>query len=358
MQNSQPPVTVKLLAVPETTASILYSLYDVFDSVDDAWSQLTGGLRTRSPFEPKIVSPLEQPFTCRGGLPIVPHESLRTNAVPDVIIVPDLSVPPDTDPRGRWAEAAAYIRRMHEAGATVCSVCTGSLLLADSGILDGRPATTHWGFADMIRRYYPDVKLEPERLFVAADGIGSIITTGGPATWEELALYLITRYRGPASAIRTSKVFLLGDHSEGMMVYAGLPQPRRHDDAIVGDAQAWFADNYRLGSPVSRAVERSGLPERTFKRRFKAATGMSPIDYVQTLRTEEAKQMLETSGAGVDEIGIAIGYEDPTFFRRLFKRATGVTPSRYRQRWKRAFAPEALAEPVTKKSGPEGPLKS
>jgi transcriptional regulator GlxA family with amidase domain len=332
---SENPITVKLMALPETTASILYALYDVFEMSETGWNQLTGGPDTPNPFEPRIVSPIETMFVCRGGLPVVPHESLKGNAVPDIIIVPDLSVPIDSDPRGRWSEAAEYIRRMHAGGATICSVCTGSLVLADAGLLDGRPATTHWGYVDMFRRAYPEVNLQPERLFVSGDGIGTIITTGGPATWEELAMYLITRYRGEASAIKAAKVFLLGDHTEGAMVYAGLPMPRRHDDAVVNDAQTWFADNYRQPNPVALAVDRSGIPERTFKRRFKAATGFAPIDYVQQLRTEEAKQLLETTSTGVDEIGAAVGYEDPTFFRRLFKRATGVTPSRYRRRWQK-----------------------
>lgn len=336
---AEPPiVNVKLLAVPETTASILHSLYDVLGAFETAWSELAGHGRAEKTFIPRIVSPVDGPFESPTGLPLVPHESLRTNAVPDVVIVPDLAIHLDEDPRGRWPEAAEYVRRMHEAGALVCSVCTGSLLLADAGILDNKPASTHWGFVDMFRRSYPSVKLQPERIFVPADDRHSIVTTGGPATWQELALYLIARFRGEAAAIQASKVFILGDHAEGQLLYAALLRPRRHDDAVIADAQAWIADNYTEANPVARLVERSGLTERTFKRRFKQATGYAPIDYVQTLRIEEAKQLLETSDTLVDEVGTLVGYEDPTFFRRLFKRSTGVTPSRYRQRFQRADA--------------------
>ena len=332
------PVSVKLLAVPETTAMILYAFFDVFRGFDLLWAKLSGGPETPASFEPKIVSPIEGTFTCGGGVPVTPHESLNANAVPDVVIVPDVYLPLEEDPRGRWPEVTAYLKRMHEAGATVCSVCTGSLLLADAGLLDGRKATTHWAYVEMFRRCFPTVDLEPERIFVPGDLGPTIITTGGPATWEELALYLIARYRGEAAAIQASKIYLLGDHSEGAMVYAALLRPRRHDDRVIAEAQAWLADNYQVPNPVTRLVERSGLPERTFKRRFRAATGYAPIDYIQTLRTEEAKQLLESSSIPVDDIGAAVGYEDPTFFRRLFKRNTGVTPSRYRQRF-RAVAP-------------------
>jgi transcriptional regulator GlxA family with amidase domain len=333
---SPPPVSIRLVAVPETTASILYALYDVFGTFESAWAELNGQPDPGASFDARIVSPIQTTFTCRGGVPVTPTESLNANAVPDIIIVPDVGMALEQDPRGYWPEVAAYLRRMHEAGATVCSVCTGSLILADAGLLDGRKATTHWGYVDMIRRYYPEVELEPERIFV--DSGHSVLTTGGPATWQELAMFLIARHRGEAAAIRASKIFLMGDHSEGALIYAALLRPQRHDDAVIADAQAWLADNYATANPVTALTARSGLPDRTFKRRFKAATGYTAMDYVQTLRTEEAKQLLEASDLGVDDVGVAVGYEDPTFFRRLFKRATGVTPSRYRQRWQKSAA--------------------
>ena len=351
MPTTPATVNIKLLAVPETTASILYSLYDVLGGFESAWTELTTGSRGDRTVFPKIVSPLEETFRSPSGAPIAPHETLRTNAVPDVVIVPDLAVPLDSDPRGRWPEAASYLRRMHEAGATVCSVCTGSLLLAEAGLLDGRPASTHWGYVDMFRRSYPKVDLQPERIFVPADRGHSLITTGGPATWQELALYLIARFRGEAAAVHAAKVYIMGDHAEGQLLYAALLRPRRHDDAAIADAQAWLADNYGAANPVARLVERSGLPERTFKRRFRAATGYAPIDYVQTLRIEEAKQLLESTDQPVDDIGVAVGYEDPTFFRRLFKRSTGVTPSRYRQRFQLLSPPSPQ-----KRSGSAGAL--
>lgn len=339
MPNERRPISVKLLAVPETTASILYAFYDVLSSFQDNWSKLAGRLdEDHATFDPKIVSPVDDAFRTTNGIPIAPHETLHANALPDVVIVPDVTIGPDEDPRGRWPQAVDWLRRMHDNGATVCSVCTGSLLLADAGILDGRAASTHWAYVETFRRYYPEVDLQAERLFVPASPERQVITTGGPATWEELALYLIAHYCGQAAAIKASKVFLLGDKGEGQLIYAAIHRPRRHEDAVVANAQGWIADNYALPNPVTRMVERSGLAERTFKRRFTAATGYTPIDYIQTLRIEEAKQMLEATATSIDEIGLAVGYEDPTFFRRLFKRSTGVTPSRYRQRFGRAVA--------------------
>ena len=134
--------------------------------------------------------------------------------------------------------------------------------------------------------------------------------------------------------MRTSKIFLFGDRSDGQLPFAKMARPSQHDDAVIADCQVWIADHYAAPNPVTRMVERSGLAERTFKRRFRAATGYTPVEYVQTLRVEEAKQQFETTALPTDEVGASVGYEDPAFFRRLFKRHTGVTPARYRQRFR------------------------
>ncbi len=149
-----------------------------------------------------------------------------------------------------------------------------------------------------------------------------------------MALHLIARFSGEAEAIRIAKLFLLGDRRDGQLPFSALGRRRGHDDAVVGDCQAWIAEHYAGPNPVARMVSRAGLPERTFKRRFKAATGYAPVAYVQALRIEEAKQILETTAEPTDAVANAVGYEDPGFFRRLFKRRTGLTPARYRQRFR------------------------
>jgi transcriptional regulator GlxA family with amidase domain len=170
-------------------------------------------------------------------------------------------------------------------------------------------------------------------MLVAADPDHRIVTAGGASAWEDMALYLISRYCGQGEAVKAAKVFLLGDHSEGQLPYAAMIKPRQHGDAAIAAAQDWIADHYAVANPVGRMVERSDLSERTFKRRFRAATGFSPVEYVQTLRIEEAKQYLETTGLTTEEIGALVGYGDPAFFRRLFKRQSGITPAAYRLRY-------------------------
>jgi transcriptional regulator GlxA family with amidase domain len=333
MTEAEPPVAVSLLALPESTPAALYGLHEVCSAVGVVWSQLTGEPAAARRMDARIVARSAAPFATLLGPPIAPHAALPATPS-DIVVVTDLTVPLAGGPRGRWGEEIAWVRDQHRRGATVCSVCTGALFLAESGLLDGLEATTHWCAADLLRDNYPAVRLRPELILCPADPDGRLLTGGGAASWEDMALHLIARFCGEAEAIRIAKVFLLGDRGDGQLPFAAMGRRRRHDDAVVGDCQAWIAEHYAGPSPVARMVGRSGLPERTFKRRFKAATGYAPVDYVQALRVEEAKQMLETTAEPTDAVANAVGYEDPAFFRRLFKRRTGMTPARYRQRFR------------------------
>lgn len=198
--------------------------------------------------------------------------------------------------------------------------------------MDGFEAASHWGAVTLFRQYYPNVQLKPEKVLALAGPEHRIITAGGAASWTALALYLIARFCGQEKAVRTSKVFLLSDLREGQLPFAAMSRPRGHPDATIERCQVWIAEHYERPHPVARMMERSGLAPRTFKRRFQAATGYTPIEYVQTLRIEEAKHLVETTAMPTEQVGQAVGYEDPASFRRLFRRLTGITPARYRQR--------------------------
>ncbi len=330
-QRTRPRICI--VALPETTPAALYGLYEVFSLVGVNWHLLTGEGDGTPLFKVEIVSVDGTPFNGALGAPVNPHAAIGDIDRTDVIFVTDIALTPDIVPYRRWPHMADWIARQHESGAMVCSVCTGALLLAEAGLLDHQEATTHWGICDLMRVFYPTVDLKPERILVPAGHEHRIVTSGGSSSWEDTALYVIARFCGEAEAIRTQKIFLFGDRSEGQLPYAAMGRPKTHNDATIADCQSWVAMHYRLPNPVIRMVERSGLAERTFKRRFRTATGYSPMDYVQTLRIEEAKQLLETGDMATERVAESVGYEDPAFFRRLFKKRTGVTPSRYRRRF-------------------------
>jgi transcriptional regulator GlxA family with amidase domain len=323
-------VTLDILALPESTASVLYSLFDVFSSVGGMWSFLTGEKQNAGGFKVRIVAPQSDIFLCHGGIPVSPHAGFDDCRGSQVIVIPDLVLEPDFCPDDNWRQTKVWLQRQYAMGSVICSVCTGSFLLADSGLLDGKEATTHWSAAEMIRSRFPEVTLHEDKIFVPADEEHRIITAGGMSSWIELSLYLIKRYFGYQEATRAAKIFLLGDRSNGQLPFASMSRPKDHQDAVIEECQIWIAQHYEEQKPVGKMIERSGLTKRTFMRRFIRATGFKPVDYVQCLRIEEAKQLLETTQTAIEEVSAEVGYEDPSYFRRLFKKKAGVSPAKYR----------------------------
>jgi transcriptional regulator GlxA family with amidase domain len=204
-------------------------------------------------------------------------------------------------------------------------------MLAESGLLDNREATSHWGYQDLFSKHYPKVRFRPAANIVFADPAGRIVTAGGTTSWHDLALHIISRYGSPGEAMRIAKVYLLKWHGEGQLPYATLVRRSPHADSVVRACEEWLAEHYRDADAIRQLVEWANIPERTLKRRFKAATGSTLIEQLQNLRIEEAKRLLESGHMPVDEISVEVSYEDPSFFRRLFKRRTGLTPSQYRR---------------------------
>jgi transcriptional regulator GlxA family with amidase domain len=176
------------------------------------------------------------------------------------------------------------------------------------------------------------VKFNRNSILCLSESGHGVVTAGGVTAWQELALYLISRFCGTTQARETAKVYLLSGHEGGQLQFAAMNRRINGTDKTVSDCQAWIAHNYTEANPVKVMAGRAGLSARTFFRRFHAATGRSPIDYVQALRIEEAKQMLETGRVPLDDIGAAVGYEDPASFRRVFRKLAGVSPAVYRKR--------------------------
>jgi transcriptional regulator GlxA family with amidase domain len=157
------------------------------------------------------------------------------------------------------------------------------------------------------------------------------VTAGGTTSWHDLALHIIASRCSPGEALRVAKVYLLKTHPEGQLPYAPLVRDAPHADSVVRRCEAALKRDYLLPNPLQSAIVEAAIPERTLKRRFKTATGLSLIEYVQNLRIERAKALLETTRQAVDDIAAAVGYENPSFFRRLFKRRCGLAPAEYRR---------------------------
>lgn len=325
------PIPTALVAVPETAGSALYGLLDVLQSAGSAWQAMARTGHPRRWFDVKVVSPGKRPFRCGHGIPVVPDCSIREATDAEILIVPELWLGPDEPLGDRHPALIEWIRERYAAGAWIYSACSGSLALAETGLLDGREATSHWGYQDLFRRRFPSVRFRPEPSLCFADPAGRLVTAGGTTSWHDLALHIVARHVTPGEALRIAKVYLLKVHTEGQLPYAQLVRPQPHQDPVARTCEERLQARMRERNPVASVVADAGVPERTLKRRFKLATGLSLLDYLQNLRVEAAKRQLEGTSRGADDIGRDVGYDDASFFRRLFKRRTGLSPGQYRR---------------------------
>jgi transcriptional regulator GlxA family with amidase domain len=325
------PVEVLIVAVTETAGSALYGMLDVLMAAGNIWQTLVHSDTRQQLFNVRIVSTQKRAFTCGNNIPVNPDCSIKDDPDAGIVILPELWLGPDEDIKGRYPTLMNWIRGRYKVGATLYSACSGAIMLAESGLLDGCPATSHWGYQDLFHKQYPKVRFRPEPNLVFADPAGRIVTAGGTTSWHDLAIHIIARHASSGEALRIAKVYLLKWHGEGQLPYASLVRSAPHADSVVGQCEDWLKQHYRAPNVLQQVIEQAGIPERTLKRRFKSATGATLIEYTQNLRIEEAKRLLEAGDLPVDDISIEAGYEDASFFRRLFKRQTGLTPSQYRR---------------------------
>jgi transcriptional regulator GlxA family with amidase domain len=325
-------VRVCLVAIPEVMASTLMGLYDVLNSFN-LLGTYSDALAGRAHFKAEIVATSAGPLSSASGVPVEARRSIKRIDSADVIIVPSIMVQRGEWQQGRYPELVKWLAEMHAAGAQLCSTCSGVLLLAETGLLDGKDATVHWMYAPTFRRNFPNVRLRLDRALVAAGKHQEFLMSGASTSWHDLILYLIAQHAGPTAAQAVAKFFAFQWHADGLSPYVVFEPVTDHGDAAIHKAQSWLSRHFSVANPIEQAARISGIPKRSFKRRFKSATGHAPIDYVQRLRVEDAKRRLERTHAPVDEISWKVGYEDPAFFRRLFKRITGVTAGAYRRKF-------------------------
>lgn len=324
---------VAILVTPESTASVVYGLFDLFKSAGRDWSLVVEGRPGPALLDPVLVSARAGTVPAANGVPIPTQLSLVDCAAPAVVCIPELLISPGDPLDGRFAVEVDWVRRCHAGGALLATACSGALLLAEAGLLDGQDATTHWAFCELLQRRHPRVRVRPQRALVTAGEGQRLVMAGGGSSWLDMALYVIARCANVEAAMQVARLSLIDWHHIGQQPFARVARTAQTQDALVGRCQSWIAEHYAEPAPVAAMARVSGLPQRSFQRRFRLATGMAPLEYVHTLRIEEAKHLLETSALPLEAVAQEVGYDDAAFFGRLFRRQVGLSAAQYRRRF-------------------------
>ena len=298
---------------------------EIFHSAGKLWNDLHD-CPSNPAFRVRTVSLDGGPVRSAYGLTVTPDAAIGGVERTDIVIVSTSSLDLDLQLVANSA-LLPWLRRQHEQGALVVGVCMGAAYLAEAGLLDGRIATTHWALCDKFAARYPQVRWRPEQ-FVTEDS--RVFCSGGVFASVDVSLYLVEKLCGHEVAVQTAKSLLLPMPRIHQTGYAMHTVSQAHDDERIRGVEAFLHTNFRDDISTQALADRAGLGERTFVRHFKAATGQLPAGYIQALRIQAAKAMLERDAKPVQAISTDVGYDDVAFFRSLFKRITRMTPTEYR----------------------------
>ena len=321
-------IDVTVLFLNETFSSTAVGPMEVFRHAGSLWNLLAGKQQTPR-FRVTTASANGKAVDCDGFIQIKPNAAINAIRKADLIFIPTTGLSID-DVVERNAPVVPWLKRWHKRGAEIASVCSGVGLVAETGMLNGRRATTHWALAERFREKYPKVKWMPE-LMVTEDH--EFYCGGGVHAALDLSLYLVEKFCGHDIAMQSAKALLIDTPRAWQAGFAVVPIKTEHNDDAISTAQDWLHQNFHRPFPLDAPARRVGMSLRNFVRRFKQATGDSPLTYLQKLRIAAAKRLLENKHRTVQEISDAVGYQDVAFFRALFQRHTGSSPSAYREKF-------------------------
>jgi len=298
---------------------------DVFMAAGNFWNKLLNTVQEPA-FEIQTVTVDGNPVKSIYGPEIKPDASIDDADVTGTIIVgatvdPNTFLPDKTIP---WLKSA------YKNGIHIASICTGTFLLAETGLLNNKIATTHWGFIDEFRNRFPEVILKPEKLITDEN---DLFCSGGANAGGDLALYLVSKYSGKEVALQTARALLMDMDRSSQSSYSIFRFEKSHGDNEIVNIQDWIENHFKKEIRVDCLANKAGMSRRTFERRFKNATGDSPLKYLQRVRVESAKTQLEKGFKTFDEITYQVGYEDSSAVSRIFKKNTGLSPKLYKDKY-------------------------
>lgn len=273
-----------------------------------------------------------EPLRVVGGFSITVEHGLDVLAAADTVIVPGVA-----DVRGPVSPALVEALRAARArGARIVSICSGAFALAAAGLLDGRTATTHWKYADLLAERYPEVRVDADVLYVDGD---DVLTSAGSAAGLDLCLHLVRKDHGAKVANAVARRLVIPPHREGgqaQFIRAAVGEVDGDDG--IARSMAWALEHLAEPIAVADLAAQAHVSQRTYLRRFSAQTGTSPVRWVLTQRIQASLALLEETAASVEEVGAAVGFESPVTFRHHFGRAMGTSPSAYRKAFRASVA--------------------
>jgi transcriptional regulator GlxA family with amidase domain len=319
---------VVVLLTSDTLASTAFGPLEVFSAAGVLWQALHGEVAVPR-FNVITASIDGRPVRTSYAVQVAPECAIGDIERADLVIVPASGLNLD-EQINRHLPMFPWLRRLHEDGTWLAAICSGAAYLAESGVLDGRRATTHWALAERYRERYPAVDWHPD-MFITEDR--RVFCSGGVYAAIDLSLYLVEKFCGHELALQCARTLLVDMPRAQQSGYAILPLSRPHEDARIREIEHHIAAHCAEDLTIERLAQRAHMSARTFQRRFKEATGRLPGAYLQAQRIAIARAMLEGGGQPVQQISLAVGYQDLAFFRKVFRRETGMTPGEYRTRF-------------------------
>lgn len=320
---------VAILALPGCMQSAVIGCVDILLLGSKQWEKSHLNPQLGPLFSVTTLSPDPLKETrCYNNLLLKTDDTIFENTKYDIIIIPPLL--DDFSTLLTHTKLLCWLVQQSENHTCICSVCAGAFLLAQSGLLQDKKATTHIQLADKFCSQYPSINLQKEKMIIDE---GNIITAGGVTGYMDLCLYLMRRFGSQDLARVLSKLLLIDPARESQQPYATQPAIKTHGDEQILLLQSWLDENFNQPHSIKKMAEIAVMGERSLLRRFKKATGDSPSQYVQQIRVNKARTLLETTKRPVEDIMNQVGYQDTSSFRRLFKKKCGVSPTEYRKKF-------------------------
>jgi len=321
------PKKVTILGLYNSMATTIIGPMDILNQAGRLWNRVSRTPATPF-FDVSIASADGQPIKATNRVLIQPHSSIADVDQTDLIVIASATYIEQILEKN--PELVPWIRHHYEQGAHVASICTGVFLLAETGLLDGKAATLHWGFTGLFRKKYPKIQLKQDQMYLDQ---GRLYCSAGVNAGLDLSLYLVEKFCGRQTAVQCAKTMVLDLGREIQTPYDCFLFSRDHPDSAVLQIQKWIEQHHTQAIDYDHLAAKHGLSWRSLERRFKQATGVTPLGYLQHLRVETAKHLLEEGGRTFHEITFLVGYEDISFFRKVFVRHTGLRPKEYQQRF-------------------------